>query len=206
MAYKRNIPQSGTLLSSSQPDILENFNASDDVFDIDHYAFSNNSTPGLHRYVTSVAQASHPASPTTQPIIYGKDESGTNLGVLQYSKGPNRVAEGNQVSTPLTFIQSPETPIILTAAGLTDIFDFTGITRAFMKLFIANVENGNRYLTTSDIWFLNDGGTPIFKRNSSGDSASLTPVSTNFILQGQNNTGSNMSNIYWTLQFIRIQI
>ena len=141
MGFNPNIPQANQLLSVSQGDIQTNFSSSNTTYGIDHYAFDSNTQVGFHKKVTNPDQNGHPASPLTNPTIYATSQAGTQLGVLQYSKGPNRLLEGNQVSTPLTAIQSQETAITMANNATINIFDFTGITRCFGRLTIWNLEN-----------------------------------------------------------------
>jgi hypothetical protein len=57
MAFTRNRPTASEFLQNSQPLIKNNFNASDDTFGIDHYAFSNTAVfngkalAGTHKFV-----------------------------------------------------------------------------------------------------------------------------------------------------------
>ena len=208
MAFTRNVPQSNELLSVSQPKILDNFNSSDDVFGIDHYQFSN-TTPnlGFHKKATFPDQNGHPASPLTNPTVYGTNQSGTQLGVLAYCKGPNRTDQGNQVSTPLTFIQSQETGISVTNGSTINIFDFTGINRCFCRFMIGNINAtpANQLIVESDFWFATISGNPVFYIKSNYNTTPLQVSSSAYILTVKNNSGGALSDIYWSLQFLRIQ-
>lgn len=208
MAFTRNVPQSNELLSVSQPKLLDNFNSSDDVFGIDHYKFSNTTANlGFHQKVTSPDQNGHPASPLINPTIYGTSQAGTQLGVLQYSKGPNRTDQGNQVSTPLTFIQSQENAISINNGSSINIFDFTGINRCFCKFMVGNIDsvNANKLIVTSDFWFATISGNPVFYIKSNYNTAPLVVNSSSYVLTVTNNLGSAISGVFWTLQFLRIQ-
>ena len=204
--YTLNTPASNQLQSVSQGIMLDNCNALDERFGIDHYEYSLALPPsGYHKQVTTPDRGSHPSG-ATYPALYGKAEATTNLGLMQYIKPVNRVVEGNQVSTPLTIIQSSETAIVVANGASTNILDFTGISRCFGRAIVGNIENGNRLLTICDFWFFNNSGTPIFKRQLSGDNSSLNISSSSFILQANNTSGSVCNQIFWNIQFQRIQI
>lgn len=201
MAFTRNMPTSGQFQSVSQPIIRDNFNTSDDVMNTDHYGFSDTNHPGNHKVITSIDQEGHPTAPT-YPKLYATSQSGTNLGVLQYSKGPDRSGV-NQVSSPLTFIQSPQTAITLNAAQRTNIFDFTGITRAFARVYAANFASPHRYNFASVVW---DGPNANFNINTEVSTGlNLTFDSSGNILRLGNTSGVTLSDLYWTLTFIRIE-
>jgi hypothetical protein len=210
--YTLNTPQANQLLSASQGILQDNCNALDERFGVDHYEFSLALPPsGYHKQVTTPDRTTHPSG-ATYPSIYGLNESTTNLGLLQYSKGKDRTIEGNQVSTPLTSIQSPETAITINYTTPTptsiDIFDFTGITRCFARLTVGNMSTilNRQYITTANLWFQVNGGTPYFFIAQSGSITSLTTKTNNYILQVSNISGNAANNVYWTLEFLRIQV
>jgi hypothetical protein len=204
MAFTKNMPTAGQFQSVSQPIIRDNFNTSDDVMNTDHYGFSDPNHPGNHKIITSIDQESHPSAPT-YPLIYATSQAGTNLGVLQYSKGPDR-SSVNQISSPLTFIQSSETPIVINNGSTTDVFDFTGITNAFATLYMGNFSNGSgQYLNTAYILYVNPGKFKINNFITSGTGNLVAVVSSGNILKIQNLTGATRNNVAWTLQFLRIR-
>lgn len=206
MAYTRNIPTASQFQSVSQPIIRDNFNSSDDAFNIDHYGFSDTtSNIGLHRQVTTTDRGSHPSSPLTNPTLYAKSEGTTNLGTLQYSKGPNRLDQGNQVSSPITFIQSSETAITINNLANVDVLDFDKITRAFATLYMGNFSNGTaQYLNVASILYVNSAKFVIV--NNNGTSNNLVAANSGSILKIVNATGGQRTQVYWTLQFLRIEI
>jgi hypothetical protein len=201
MAFTKNMPTAGQFQSVSQPIIRDNFNTSDDVMNTDHYGFSDPNHPGNHKIITSIDQLGHPTAPT-YPKLYATSQAGTNLGVLQYSKGPDRSGV-NQVSSPLTFIQSPETAITLNSGQRTNIFDFTGITRAFARVYAGNFASPHKFNTASITW---DGPNSRFTFIiDESTSLNLTFDSSGNILRLGNTSGGTLSNLYWTLTFLRIE-
>jgi len=206
--YTLNTPQANQLLSASQGILQDNCNALDERFGVDHYGFSLALPPsGYHKQVTTPNRTTHPSG-ATYPSIYGLDETTTNLGLLQYSKGKDRTIEGNQVSTPLTSIQSPEAAITMASGETINIFNFTGITRCFARLTVGNMSTtlARQYITTANMWFQVDTGTPYFFIAQSGSTSNLTTKTNSFILQVSNISGNAADNVYWTLEFLRIQV
>lgn len=125
MVLQRNVPQPTDILSNSQGDLLNNNNAIDDSFGRNHYAASDTTANnGKHQVIENPVQAAHPLAPT-DCIFYGMNDHAT-IGPLQYTRKPI-----NQVSTPITCLQSSAAGINLGAGGTTDILDFTGIPYCF---------------------------------------------------------------------------
>lgn len=202
-SYTRDVPTATQFQSVSQSIIKDNFNSIDDTFRVDHYGFSATPNIGQHRQVTTPDLTIHPPNGAT-PIIYAKNEGTTNLGLLQYSKGPNRTIEGDQVSSPLTFIQSPQTPISLTAGQRTIVFNFNGITRAFCRVYAANFASPHKYNFASVVW---DGPNTNFNINLEvSTSLNLDIDASGSNLRVGNTSGGTLNNIYWTLTFLRIEV
>lgn len=203
MAFLRNHPTASEFQSDSQQIIETNFNSSDDTFGIDHYAFSVTSgNEGYHKKVTTVFEAggSHPTT-TTNPVLYAMEDLAA-LGVIQYSRGPS-----DAVPSPITFLQSSTSPISLSSLATTNVFDFNGINRAFCRLYMGNfstTNTSNTYLNSADVLYC--GNLAKFRINNFSTTNNLVATSSSKILQIVNSTGSARANIYWTLQFLRIEM
>lgn len=199
MSFTRDIPQPNDLISASQSQILNNFNGSDDSFGRDHYAFSNTSgNTGFHNQVTQplITGGVHPTT-TTNPIIYAMQDS-VNLGVIQYSKGPS-----DAIASPITFLQSPSAPIVMNPGDTINIFNFTGLTRAFCSLRVGNFEVASKTINSSEVLFVDNG---FFSFNSYAQSGSILGItSSGRRLQVINNTGLTLNEVRWTLQFYRVE-
>ena len=187
------IPQPGDNLDFSQGQLLSNNSGLDTVFGIDHYKFSDATVnKGFHKQVTSPNQGSHPAT-AANPLFYGMQDS-ANLGVIQYSRGPN-----NAVPTPVTMLQSSSTPIILAPSATTNVFDFTGLTRAFAIVSGADTVTPN----AQSMWYIVWTGAVIQAPIAIINGVLKAVISGN-ILQLKNIHPTNTySNVYWTLQFLR---
>lgn len=199
--YQNDIPQSDDFLSDSQQDILNNFSQLDTTFGIDHYTYSDaTANNGFHNQVTTplIVGSAHPTTAADVPKFYAMQDS-VNLGVIQYSRGPS-----DAVPTPVTFLQSSSAAISIVSGNTIDLLDFTGITRANFNLFIVG---DSATLPTNRLlqYFYNfESGT--FRRLLIGTTSSANgPVATNTgsILQILA-SGANVSNLYWTIQFLRI--
>lgn len=199
MSYLRNQPVAGDDLGVSAPILQNNTNKADDSFGIDHYAFSNQTVNnGKHNQITTPAFIANPPTalpPVTiasEPKMYAFQDS-ANLGVINYSRGPL-----DAVPTPLTHLQSPATPLVLTAGATTPVLDFTGLTRAIGVLYMANLEVSPRDTVNSAnvAW---DGTNLIVDIQSS----SLEPSVAGKILQVKNATGLVFSQVFWTLDLVR---
>ncbi len=186
------IPQPGDNLDFSQGQLLSNNGGLDTVFGVDHYKFSDATVnKGFHKQVTSPNQVSHPAS-AANPLFYGMQDS-ANLGVLQYSRGPN-----NAVPSPVTFLQSSASPITLAPSGTTNVIDFTGLPRAFGIISVGDTGA----LPTGSIWYIIWTGSLLFRVAILGGAFQAT--SSGNILQIKNITPSTTyNNVYWTFQLLR---
>lgn len=207
MSYNPNIPNATDLLSNSQGQLRTNFQTANTSFGIDHYAFAD-TTPnnGFHNKVTTplIVGSAHPAT-TTNPLLYAMQDS-ANIGTIQYSRGPS-----NAVPTPITSLHSGTAPIIMNNGDITNILDFTGITRAMMTLYVWNASDTNttrNFFTRSDIlWHLLPVPTPFFRLltdKSTSVGNGLVPGGSGNILQVQNQTLITLNNVHWTLIFHRI--
>lgn len=185
------IPQPGDNLDFSQGQLLSNNSGLDTVFGVDHYKFSDATVnKGFHNQVTTPVR-SHPVT-GPNPVFYGAQDS-ANLGVLQYSSGPN-----NAVPTPLTMLQSPSTPISLAPNGTTNIIDFTGLTRAFGVISASDTTGTN----VGSMWYIVWTGAVIYK--TAIISGTFQAINSGNILQLKNISPSiTYNNIYWTFQLLR---
>ena len=213
-----NIPQAGDNLDFSQGELLTNNQGLDTVFGVDHYKFSNASVnKGFHNKVTTpqfyvnpeVAPVYPTVNPTTttNPVLYsyqptdGAGAPTTNLGLLQYSRGPS-----NAVPSPVTTIQSSSVVFTITASGGTaNVFDFAGMTRAsailFATGFVTLLGPGTQVgATTTAYW---NGSTLII--GTIGSSLFLHALVAGSVLRLENTGGFNTDNVFWTLQFLRIE-
>lgn len=209
MVYNPNIPTAPQKLSVSQPLILANFGQLDTSFGIDHYKFSDaTANNGFHNSVTT-PEYSTSTDPVTgaNPIFYGLENT-VNLGLLQYSRGPN-----NAVPTPVTKIQSSSTPITILSGNTINLLDFTGITYALGSVnFGGYISNFTRTISTQYFFFFNNGvftGSQLQNTSSMGVTATgITFLSSGNILQ-LNFTligGTSVTLGNWTLDLQRIII
>lgn len=73
MAYNSNIPQPTDLISTSQAQILANFQAINTLIDVNHYTFNSaGATDGKHKYVSMPEQAADPATAVNELAIFSK--------------------------------------------------------------------------------------------------------------------------------------
>lgn len=202
--FLNNIPQPADNLDFSQGQLLTNNQGLDTVFGIDHFEFSDSTVnKGFHNTVTTPNYEATPPTmlpPVTvaNPIFYGFQQT-TPLGVLQYSRGPN-----NAVPTPVTALQSPVAPITLAPGATTNILDFTGIsTVAIGTLYVTANFNGFGTAGQESLVVWTPG--PVFSISPVVE-GNLSVINSGNILQLKNNSGfATVSNIFWTLQFHRIQ-
>ena len=183
----------------TQPQIRTNFSQANTSFGIDHYDFTvTTGNSGFHNTVTTplIKTSAHPTT-TTNPIFYAMQDS-SNLGVLQYSRGPN-----NEVPSPMTTLQSSSSPIVLASAAKTNILDFTGITRAICMVYAINQDGGAFNLNSvAMVNWLNSSSTFKITAVAGG---SLAIGNTGNILQIQNATASTINTLFWTMQMLRLQ-
>lgn len=213
MVFLNNIPQPGDFLNiSSQPQLLANNAQLDASFGIDHYPFSNlTASNGFHNQVTTPGFISSPpvvpvVAPTTtiNPIFYGfqpLDVSGTpttSLGLLQYSRGPS-----NAVPSPVTFKQSISTPITLLPTNSTTVLDFTGIPRAFCMLYVSDMATLTKL--TDSITYVIWNGTNFEILNITGGIIVTVTNDVNILQITNLSMTITFSNVYWTLQMLRLQ-
>lgn len=201
-----NIPQSPDNLDFSQPQLLANNQGLDTVFGIDHYKFSNDTgNKGFHNRITTppVAAGADADAPTGYARLYASTLT-ANVGLLQYSKGPNAsYAVTGSVPTPITKLHSTGAPLVtdpITIGALSNVnvLNFAGINRAIANIYAFDSTN-SQFATTTFYW---TGGAFI---NLGSPVASIAFVASGSTLQIRNNLGVPMNNVYWTLSFERIQ-
>jgi len=213
--YNPNIPQPNDLLSTSQGNILNNFGALNSVYGVDHYAYDDTSQNAtFHKKVTTPPLNAHPDA-TNNSILYSYQDI-ASIGPIQYSKGKTRGDQGNQVSTPLTAIQSNNvSPIVLNKGSpnplngqTSNVLDFNGITRAFAVLTTGNFSSSSSglYVNSATIVYSNTASAFKIQMLDQSGNPNIIIVSSGTILQIKNATGNNLNNVYWTLQFLRIEI
>jgi len=192
--YVRNQPVAGDDLSVSQPFLVNNTNQADTSFGVDHYAFSDaTANNGYHKKVTNPDQTTDPAT-TTAPILYGRQVTAP-LGVLQFSRGPS-----NAVPSPVTMLQSSSTPIVLAAGASSNVLDFTGISLATFLFYFYDSVVGNKNITYG-FW----NGTTFSTSNLLSAVTNLGPAIVGNVLTIKNVSSPALNNVYWTLEFLRIQ-
>ena len=176
-------------------DILNNFSSANTSFGIEHYPFDNGTANnGFHNKVTTPIYVANPATglppvTTTEPIAYGFQDS-ANVGVIQYSRGPN-----NAVPSPLTKLQSTSAAIVLAPAGTTNVLDCTGLSRMIAHLYAFDSTVISNVAAPTIFW----NGTSFQIGLTSG----LVVQASGNIIQLKNNTASPM-NVYWTLVMHRL--
>lgn len=183
----------------SQPKIRTNFQQQNTTYGTDHYAFDNGTANnGFHKQVTSPDQGGDVVT-TTNPAFYAKIPS-ANIGLIQFSRGPSA-----PVASPVTFRQSPATPLVLAPAGTTNVLDFSGLTTAIAVLYAADpiYVSGLETARIQAMAYFSSTG-PILKIVTFNTSQ-LTAQVSGTILRLINNGSASMSNVYWTLQFMRLQ-
>lgn len=201
MVFNPNIPQPDDDLDISQPVLLTNNQDLDNSFGIDHYKFSNaTANNGFHNQVTTplIVGSVHPTTAAAIPKIYAMQDS-ANAGVLNYSRGPS-----NAVPTPLTTLQSQAAAISINSGSTLTIFNFTGLTRAIAMLYAVDYETISAIPFPSIVSFVKWNGTSILSTDIQSSAGFGTFSSgTNLIIR--NASGTNMTQIFWTLQFLRMQ-
>jgi len=204
MVFDPNRPIASENLSDSQPLLLSNNRALDTSFGVDHYKFSDASgNNGFHNQVTTPVFVDNPATgnpPVTvaNPVFFGFQQT-ANLGVLQYSRGPN-----NAVITPLTKIYSPSTPISIGNSSSTPLLDFTGIVLAqALVLFTYTLVSGGTFNQLWSVRYQTGPSTTVVSYNTFTPGLTLE-FSGSVLSIVSNNVGAS-TNLFWTLDFQRIQ-
>mgnify|MGYP001574109253 CR=1 FL=1 len=193
-----NIPQPNDNLDFSQGQLLNNNQGLDTVFGIDHYKFSDaTANKGFHNQVTTPSHVGgEPTTAANLPLLYALAPAG-NLGVVQFSKRANTAS--TLPGFPLSGVQSTSAAIVLASNATQDVFDFTGTARAFCLLSAADTG-----FPTTSLTFVVWTGTAIVGQQIAGLSQ-LVAFPVGNILKVKNLSVSTMNNVYYTLQFMRVQ-
>jgi len=207
MPYVANTPlSSDNLANVSQPQFNANFQALNTTFALNHYAFDN-TTSSLGKH--SVVQTPIVATPNTnadEPALYcikPLSPAGTApIPALQFSRLPS-----NGLATPLTCMQSTSGAITINAGASINIADLTNITNTLIEFYAYSVNSSFPSSAGLFVVLAYNGTVINFINNVSGQSGvkfvlSLSPGK---VLVLTNPTVSNISNVYWTLKFLRIQ-
>lgn len=205
MVFLNNIPQPTVTLANSQPQLLGNNMQLDTTFGVDHYAFSNlTGNNGFHNkvstpaYVASPPTSLPPVSTISLPIFYGFQQT-ANLGTIQYSRGWQPTDAAAAAPSPVTNLQSSSNPTVIAPSSSINILDFTGIPRAMVTLYAMDTVN-QTYIVANFGW----SGTAGFRMGS--QVLQLGALFTGNILQlFNNNSIVTQSNVYWTLEMLRLQ-
>lgn len=123
--FNPDIPPSGQFLDDSQPVLLTNNKALDNIFGVDHYKYSTGTTDqGKHNQVTTpiISGSAHPTTATDEPKFYAMQES-ANQPVLQYSR-----IGSSGVPSPLTSINNVSGGETLAASATTNVINSTGLS------------------------------------------------------------------------------
>jgi hypothetical protein len=204
MPYNPAIPQPADFLNiTSQPGLLANFGQLNVSFGVDHYPFSDlTANNGFHNQVTTPIRVGGKPLPTTNPILFAFQDS-ANIGTLQYSAGTNigGPSPDNNVPTPLTSLQSPAAPIILANGATSNILDFTGLPRAYA---VATGYNLDPAFTKGGVAYVAWTGTTFLIQNVFAG-GTITFQSAVNVLQIKNTSTGPFNQLFWTLQFLRLQ-
>ena len=190
MVYRIDQPVAGSSLRRSQPLLQENTESLNTTFGIDHYTFNDTTiNVGNHKQVTNPVQITAPTTAAAQTKLYTIEPHAT-IGPMQFTRG-----QSDAVPTPLTNLNG----FILTipSSSATTILNFEGTPRSNgVGVFQALI--GGISLISIVQSFSWDGTNLVV---SAGDS-----VVRRFTVSGTNlQIGSNveLSNVYWSLDFLR---
>jgi hypothetical protein len=211
-AFIPTIPQPGDFLdSTSQPQLLSNNMALDSVFGKDHYKFSNAvNQGGKHNRVTTpvfitqpVPDGQPPVVIATEPVIAAFQQTAP-FGVLQYSYGWSVANNVQQAPSPITFVQSQPTALTVGNGNTLYVMDFAGLPRAIAHLYWGDFATLNNPFNHGDLVIFWNGAT--FDTTSSPPiTGTLFPVSSGTQILLKNTTGGVLSNVYFTMQMLRMQ-
>lgn len=198
--YQPGIPTGTVDLDIDYLNLQGNFTQANIVYGTDHYPFDN-ATPnqGFHNVVTTPPVVNSPPDglppvTTTNPKMYGYEQYGA-LGVLQYSRGPN-----NAVPTPITKLNSPSTPLVIGPGSPTNVLDFAGVNLALCNLYACDFTGPfTRRTEAFVVW--NGSALTIDTITATGMSAN----SSGSILRLGTSGGVVLTNVYWTLDLVRVQ-
>jgi hypothetical protein len=199
MTFNPAIPTANQLLSNSQNDLLVNMTALDTSFGVDHYKFSDGtSNNGFHNTVTTplIIGSAHPATVANIPKFYAMQDS-ANLGVIQYSRGPNSAAP-----SPVTILQSPVAAIVLVANTPVTVFDFTGLARAMCLFTAVGTSAISTAVSAYAAYMVFWTGTTLILGTSLSSGGLITATVAGNVLKFQSAIAAG-TNAYWSLEFLR---
>jgi hypothetical protein len=81
--FTPNIPQFAQEIKVTQPGILSNFQAINELLSVNHVSFSNPTDFGKHNF-TSLQYTTDPTTTSTEMALYAKSSTDTNGGELYY--------------------------------------------------------------------------------------------------------------------------
>lgn len=192
-------------------DLRENNISLNASFGTDHFPFDDTTANnGKHNVIQTplIVGAAHPATAANEPKIYAMQDS-VPFGLLNYSRGPS-----NAVPTPITYIQSSNTPILMPSTGpgkTINILDFTGINRAIFHASAGDfIESASAAISRNYAFCIWNGSTFLIKNTFitvAGGRTFLTFTSTGSVLQLSNTTvpAQELANVFWSLNFARIE-
>jgi hypothetical protein len=203
MSFNNNIPQPGDNLSDSQGQLLVNNISLNNSFGVDHYTFNDlTANNGKHNQVTTplITPLGHPTTIANEPKFYAMQDT-MNLGVLQYSRGGS-----NAVPTPITFINSTAAGISMPRNTTINLLDFVGVIVGIFEVFAVGKGTAPtvEYRTLGTFYW---DGTSFTQFGNGVSSLALQIDFSGSIVQLTNliSSPSVLSNVYWTIRFIRIQ-
>lgn len=192
MTYTRQIPVSGDSLGGTRDRIRTNFQQIDTVMAVNHVAF-NSSGEGKHKFVQTPDQTADVASGVNEPVLYATSITGTNLGVLQYSRGGS-----SAVPTPITCLQSSSAALNLAGSSSLSVFDYVNISRSMGTFMYMGKKGADVTGSAYVIW---TGTTLIVQTITSTAGVTITALGS--VLRISNNNATPMTGLYWTLDLKR---
>lgn len=195
--YTRNQPVAKDDLDISQPFLVNNTNSADDIFGLEHYAFSNMTVnKGLHKTVTTPDSVTAPVT-VGIPILFGLQIT-TNLGTLQFSKGPTANPALPTVPTPITGLQgSPQGDSIGPGASI-NILNFAGMPGTIVKAYAYDLN-----IICSEYLICWNAATLLVVRIGGTSGLFLSFVAVGSTLTLKNATAGTLLTL-WSLDFKRI--
>lgn len=199
--YQPGIPTGTVNLDQDYQNLQNNFQQINTTYAVDHIPLTQATNNGFHNQCTMplIAGSSHP--PTGTNCIFYTMQDASNVGLIQYSRGPN-----NAPPTPITELHSSSTPIIIAPNGTTNVLDMTGLFQLVATLYIMNYgpNPATNTLTVCDLLWNGNGGNGFKFLNRSTANAPLQAINFGTILQIQNTNAAPANNVFWTLTMHRI--
>ena len=88
MPYTRNVPQANDIISNTQEPILSNFQAIDDLIQVDHIQF-NSANQGKHNKVTMPIRATSPNTAANELALYTRQSGVTGNPEMVFRRHNN---------------------------------------------------------------------------------------------------------------------